>query len=416
MLAIEDREAFPVRAGIVQPLDFGRHPVRLFAKCGEFHDADFFALGIVGGQILRRQQGRRLVVQNHLARDAQYPPRRAVVFRERDEVLFQGLVCPQSRGRLAGAAEFPEKNREAAEGRAAKPVDRLVMVADRDDIAVAAREQPEQLELRDIRVLKFVDEDVAVLRAHALEQFGVGLQQFNGLQQLRAEGVQVALAQQPLAHAVDARQLLLLGQLFFGDGACVGLERGFLRLVFAALLVDVLLVVVGRDELVLAAREKCLEVAQEFGWFGEAPENLEVELGHIAPQQNAVVDVVEGLDFGICLAQDFLEAERMERAEPYAFGAVARGLEHAVLHFGGGFVGEREPENVFAGEIGIRGEQRRDALGDHARLAGARARHHQQGTVAVLDGRALLGIQREAGSESGAFLRVGRGGHPEAPF
>ena len=63
-----------------------------------------------------------------------------------------------------------------------------------------------------------------------------------------------------------------------------------------------------------------------------------------------------------------------------------------MLHFARGFVREREPENIFAGEFGIRLQQIANALGDHARLAGPCARDHQQRPFAVLHGRALARV------------------------
>ena len=44
---------------------------------------------------------------------------------------------------------------------AAEPVDRLVRIADREDVPVLAREQLQQPVLRVVRVLVLVDEDVA---------------------------------------------------------------------------------------------------------------------------------------------------------------------------------------------------------------------------------------------------------------
>ena len=83
----------------------------------------------------------------------------------------------------------------------------------------------------------------------------------------------------------------------------------------------------------------------------------------------------------------------MEGAEPNAFGAFfACRFHHSVLHLPSGFVRERKTENVFARERGIGFEQIADALGDHARLAGASAGNHQQRSLAVLDRRALLGV------------------------
>ncbi len=94
--------------------------------------------------------------------------------------------------------------------------------------------------------------------------------------------------------------------------------------------------------------------------------------------------------------QNLFQAESVERAEPHTFSAFARGLHHAMLHFACGFVRERQPENILAVEIGIRFEQVANALGNHPRFARPRARHHEQRSFAVLDGGALVRIEREA--------------------
>ena len=119
---------------------------------------------------------------------------------------------------------------------------------------------------------------------------------------------------------------------------------------FAAQPFDVSLVIVRRHQFVLAARKKRLKILQKFRRLGQPPEKHQPEFGDVAAQQNPVVDFVERLNFRIGRAQNFFEAERMERAEPNAFGALARGLHHAALHFARGFVREREPENIFARE------------------------------------------------------------------
>ncbi len=75
-------------------------------------------------------------------------------------------MTPQKRFRKYG---------EAAEGRAAEAVDRLIVVADGDDVAAFAGEQPEQFELGDVGILKFVHQDVAVLVLHFPAERVVGL-------------------------------------------------------------------------------------------------------------------------------------------------------------------------------------------------------------------------------------------------
>ena len=186
-----------------------------------------------------------------------------------------------------------------------------------------AGKQPEQLELRDVGILKFVHQDVAILFAHLIEQRRVVSQQLHRLQYLRAKRVEVALAKQPFAHAVDARKLFLPGHFLFRYLHGIRIESSLARLVLSAQSFDVSLIIIGRDQLVLAARKKRNEIAQEFSRLGQAPEMNQPQLGNVAAQQDPVVDVVERLDVGIRRTQDFFEAEFMERAQPHAFGALA---------------------------------------------------------------------------------------------
>ena len=96
-----------------------------------------------------------------------------------------------------------------------------------------------------------------------------------------------------------------------------------------------------------------------------------------------------------------LQSERMERAHAEAFGRGAGNeTADAFAHFARGLVGKRD-----RGDLGRRQaaalDQVGDLLGDHARLARTRAGEHEQGTVAVLDRGALLGIQGHAGKCAG---------------
>jgi hypothetical protein len=120
---------------------------------------------------------------------------------------------------------------------------------------------------------------------------------------------------------------------------------------------------------------------------------FQVELGHIASQQNPVIDIFQDFQVRIGHAQDFFQAKAMEGAEPYAFGAFANGFNDAGLHLAGGFVGEGESEDIFAGKLGIRFEQVANSLGDDASLAGSGTGDDEQGPVTVFHGAALLCVQ-----------------------
>src|ERR1700733_8718787 len=113
-----------------------------------------------------------------------------------------------------------------------------------------------------------------------------------------------------------------------------------LSFMFAAALDGKALVVGGSYQLVLTARKKLHEIAEKFARLLQAFEMLEVEFADVAAEQDAVVDVLEGLEVGIRGLQNFFEAEFVKGAEPEIFGAVADRFDDAILHFTGGFVGE----------------------------------------------------------------------------
>ena len=80
----------------------------------------------------------------------------------------------------------------------------------------------------------------------------------------------------------------------------------------------------------------------------------------------------------------------MKRAEPYSFGSLADGLDHAVLHFTGGFVGEGKSQDAFSRKTQVRFQQIANAFGDYARFSGSGARHNEQRSVAMLHRGVLL--------------------------
>ena len=88
--------------------------------------------------------------------------------------------------------------------------------------------------------------------------------------------------------------------------------------------------------------------------------------------------------------------------------ALARRRDHAVFHFRGGLVGERQAQDFLAREFRLGIEQIADALGDDASLARARAGHHDERTLAVMHGGALLRIELNAWRRcAGMFKQVG---------
>ncbi len=148
--------------------------------------------------------------------------------------------------------------------------------------------------------------------------------------------------------------------------------------------------------------------------LGQPPVVLQLQQRQVAAQQNPVVDFVDGLEVRIEFLQQRV-AERVKRAERdrlgafrFRFSALARRRDHAVLHFRGGLVGERQAQDFLAGEFRLRIQQIADALGDDASFARARAGHHHQRPFAVMHGGALLGIELNARRRgAGMFKQVG---------
>ena len=104
-------------------------------------------------------------------------------------------------------------------------------------------------------------------------------------------------------------------------------------------------------------------------------------------------------------AQD-LHADGVERAEPgHAFDGAAHQVADALLHLARRLVGEGDGQDLGAARA-TRAHDVGDARGEHARLAGARARQHEHGPVDRLDGSALLGVE---------IGHVGGRGHAERP-
>ncbi len=87
----------------------------------------------------------------------------------------------------------------------------------------------------------------------------------------------------------------------------------------------------------------------------------------------------------------------MERGEHYVLAAFAGGFDDASFHFTGGFVGEREAENVFAGEGIVGFEQVANALGDHARFSRPGAGDDEKRPVSMLNRPFLRRIHAQAG-------------------
>jgi hypothetical protein len=206
----------------------------------------------------------------------------------------------------------------------------------------------QQLELCDVRVLKFVHQDVPVTLLESRTELVISLQQRHGLgdQPVQCDGI--LLAQQFLAGFVRAGDFLLQRHVFRALFVDVLVEDAALRLEFRREIVRICLVVAARYQLVLAAREKRDEVAQKLPRLRQAAVFFQLQARHVSPQQNPVIYLFEGgaarLDF---LEQRF--AKGMKRRHGDVFAALTSDLHHPRLHLSCSFLGERQRKDVFSG-------------------------------------------------------------------
>src|SRR3984957_18611997 len=319
VFAIEHGKVAPVGAGVMQPDNFGSDPLRLFFGSAKFDHADFFAFPVFSGEGFGWEQGRFFVVLDDFTSDAQDALGGAVILGQRD----QEFLRTRTKFSVGDAAKALQKYGETAEGRAAETIDGLIVVADRNDVAAVAGQQPKQFELGNIGVLKFVHQNVAVFILNLLAQRVVASQQMCGVHQLCAESEQVPLAEKLIADAIDAGEFFLPGDFLFGGLQGIRFEGFFLLLVRGAEGLHVFLIIIGSDQFILAAREKGDEVADEFAGILQAAKKFQVKFADITAQQNFVVDIFERLHIGIGCAQDLIQTKLGKGAEPNAFGALS---------------------------------------------------------------------------------------------
>ncbi len=334
--------------------------------------ADRIALAELGPEVLRLALA---VVRDDRVRRLEDRVRRAVVLLERDRLRL---------------AEVALELEDVPDVGAAERVDRLVRVAHRADVAVLLREQLEQAVLGVVRVLVLVDEDVAERLLPFLQRLREALQHLDGEHQEVVEVDRVRAEQAALVEVVGLR-----------DGLVV--ERR-----------DALGVLGGRDELVLrgrdlrvdAARDEALRVALELLQAGLRQPHL---VGLVVDREVRAVAEPRGLP-----AQD-PPAGGVEGQDPDRARDRAEQVLEPLAHLSRGLVRERDREDLVRLHAdGV--EQVRDAVGEDARLPGARACDHEQRALGGEDRLALRRVQvgeialwRGNGHPADASGRVARG-------
>src|SRR5712671_5020480 len=247
--AVENREVTPTPARFVDTLQFAGNPAGFVLRHRQLDDANLLAFRLVGAENFLGEIRADRVLADDLGGDTQNIRSGAVIFSKADAEPSGVLT-------FAPAGKAFQEQLKAAERSAAKAIDGLIVVADREYILGIIDQQLQHAELRDVGVLKFVNENVtkAILQRGA--KGGVALQQTDCSGDQSSEGRALLFAQQLFAGAVGASDLLFAGHGFFAfrEGICV--ELGTLGLKLRGELVDVSLIIITGNQLVLATREK----------------------------------------------------------------------------------------------------------------------------------------------------------------
>ncbi len=268
---------------------------------------------------------------------------------------------------------------------AAPRVDRLVVVADDHEVLVLACEQVGDGVLDAVGVLVLVDADLAEALLVVIEHLGVLREKLEGLDQEVVEVHGVGALEAALQHVVDAGRRAVDGRLR------VGLQ------------------LLGRDEAVLGLRDLRADRGQR------ALLLVDVEVAHDVLHEALRVVVVVDREVGLVaqklavLAQH-AHAHGVEGADPHAAGASRQEVAQTLAHLGGRLVGEGDRQDL-PGAHALVVDHVRDAVGEHARLARARAREHEQRPLGALGRLALGGVEgRKIDDRSRAGYRDGRRG------
>ncbi len=271
-----------------------------------------------------------------------------------------------------GAGEMSLEIEDVAHVGAAPRVDGLVVVADDAHVLVLPAEEPHQLELRVVGVLVLVDDHVAKALAPALEHVGPVPPEVHDLADQIVEVEGLERAQRRLVARVDP-------------------HRDLVVVVDALALALPILPLLHAQERVLGVGDPREERADVVVLSG-------AQLAQDLLDHPRAVGLIEDRERRAAqperarLQPEHREAEAMERGDLEVFRDLgADEAHHALAHLGGGLVGERHRQDRSRGDAAL--DQLGDALGDDARLAGARACEHEHGPVVVLDGGRLRRIE-----------------------
>ena len=332
----------------------GGDAFRLVVAILAFDDADGRPLDMVAPQLLLVNVR---VVRDEMVGRAQDALRAAVVLFELDDLQLRVI-----------AAELVDVLGVGA----APGVDALVVVAHAGEARLGAGDGLEQAVLRVVGVLVFVHQQVAKALLPDRPCVGIG---FQDAQRQADQVVEV--------HRVECREALLVeivdrGGLDLARRARGG--HGFFR----------------RETRVLRLAQQVADAHDHLGLHALGRQLLDHVGAVLGVQHREAATQLRALVLDL---QEF-QAQRVERAHGERAGRVVGDeLADALAHLLRGLVGEGDRSDLLRGEVPP-GDQVRDLLRDDAGLAGAGAGQHEEGTVAVFDGRVLLGVEHRIGRDA----------------
>ena len=241
--------------------------------------------------------------------------------------------------------------------RAAPAVDRLVVVANAAEVLALLGKQAEPEILAGVRILIFIDHDVAETVLIGFQHVAVRLQDHQHVEQQVAEIAGVECLEPRLIGGVEFRAAPIGEQLAVARANVGG---------------DQSLVLPPVNEARKRARREPLfvEVGGDDELFHHAQLVVGVENGEVRLQAD---------EFGV--AAEHLGGNRVESAEPrHPLDRVTDQPTHAFPHFPRGLVSEGDAQD-FAGVRFPRVNKMREPRSQRRRLAGARARQHEDRAV-----------------------------------
>jgi|GEM_PF-1450627 len=347
--AVEDRGVGQRLAGLAPGVDALGDEARLVLLVEGGIDLDGLAVRAVGPQVLAQAL---LVVRDDRVGGLENGGGGTIV-----------LLQPHHMGLREIALEMAD----VLHLRPAPAVDRLVVVAHREDVPGAARQQAQPAVLQFVGVLELVHQQMGEALAVMVEQGGVVAHRFQRTQQQLGEVDQPALAAELVIGVVQFQQLL-------AGGVVAGLDMAR-ALAFFLAAIDV-----ARHHARRPAGVVQPALAQQ------ALDQTDLVVG---------VDDLEGLRQPGLLPVGAQQAvgDAVEGAEPHAGGAVTEQPLDPAAHLRRRLVGEGHGEDGI-GRHAHRLHQPGDAVGEHAGLAGASASQHQGGGGWAGDGLTLGVVER----------------------